>query len=120
MPKPSEIDISRFAADITTKRGIMGLRAVAKDIGISAPTLSRIEKGNVPDLDTFMRTCRWLGKSPQHYTSMPKGNEPETTPKIIEAQLRADKTLPKETIDAISRMVELAYRAESTGRMPKA
>ena len=35
---------------VREKRGDRALRAVAVDIGTSAPTLSRIESGKMPDL----------------------------------------------------------------------
>ena len=46
------------------KRGSRGLRTVASEIGTSAPTLSRIESGKMPDLQTFGKLCRWLGVDP--------------------------------------------------------
>lgn len=42
------------------RRGELGLREAAKEIGISPATLSRIENGQVPDLETFQAVCRWL------------------------------------------------------------
>lgn len=44
-------------------RGSMSLRNAAKEIGISTATLSRIERGGVPDLATFKALCVWLGAS---------------------------------------------------------
>lgn len=41
----------------------IGLREFGEQIGISAATLSRIERGNVPDVETFFKICKWL-KSP--------------------------------------------------------
>jgi len=118
MTKASMINLKQFAADIRTKRGSAGLRAAAVEIGTTAPTLSRIEQGNVPDLDTFIRICKWLKKSPEDYSTNKAilrgkvGSQTDTTPKLIEAHLRADQTLPEKTIEAISRLVELAYAAE--------
>ncbi len=36
------------------------LRDVAKQTGVSAPTLSRILRGHPPDLTTFMKLMRWI------------------------------------------------------------
>ena len=46
------------------KRGSMGIRAAAGEIGISPATLSRIEHGSLPDLETLGKVCRWLGVDP--------------------------------------------------------
>ncbi len=118
MNRASEIDLKRFAAEVRTKRGKQGLRATAVEIGdISAPTLSRIEQGNVPDLDSFIRICKWLGRSPQSFTGEQSATAKESTPKQIEAYLRADKILSEETVKAISTMVVLAYDAVKKDKM---
>lgn len=49
---------------IRTKRLIekdIDVRAAAKEIGTSAPTLSRVENGSVPDLLTLASLCYWTG-----------------------------------------------------------
>src|SRR5258706_2081387 len=43
------------------KRGSMGVRAAAAEIGISPATLSRMESGRVPDLETLRKVCAWIG-----------------------------------------------------------
>ena len=42
-------------------RGNQSLRDFAKDIGSNAPTLQRIEQGEVPRLATFARICLRVG-----------------------------------------------------------
>lgn len=87
---------------------------------MSASTLSRIEHGNVPDLESFMRICQWLGVSADVFR--PKASEgsaaesPEPA-EVIEAHLRADRTLPPEAVDALSQMIRFAYKAAKTGRL---
>lgn len=95
---------------LRSKRGSRGLRVVAEEIGgVSASTLSRIEQGNVPDIDTFMRLCDWLEVSPEFFTNAPKATKP--TSSILAAHLRADRTLPPETAEALIRMIALAYES---------
>lgn len=38
-----------------------GLRPAAKCIGVSHATLSRVERGYMPDIPTFSRICRYYG-----------------------------------------------------------
>ena len=45
-------------------RGDRGIRMVADEIGVSAATLSRVERGLMPDLETFGKICRWLKVDP--------------------------------------------------------
>ncbi len=63
-----EIDLDKLVMLLRAKRGAMGLRAAAQQItkkhgSVSAATLSRVERGNLPDVETFVRLCRWLNIS---------------------------------------------------------
>jgi len=51
-----------------------GLRETAREIGISAATLSRVERGGVPDIDSFRKLCLWLDKSADELLGLRKGN----------------------------------------------
>ena len=117
MNKSSTLNSEKFAAAVRTRRGENGLRTAAKEIGgVSAPTLSRIEQGGVPDLDTFLRLCHWLQEAPSDFMAESTSQDPVATPRLIEAHLRADRVLEPKVIDAISRMVELAYTAAKEGK----
>jgi hypothetical protein len=41
------------------------------------------------------------------------------TPHVIEAHLRADRVLPSETINALSEMIRVAYKAAKEGKLKK-
>src|SRR5438552_13334027 len=74
MNNSPSIDFQKFSAMLKTKRGGRGLRVVADEIsGVSASTLSRIEQGNIPDLETFMRICKWLGVSAEDFRPVESG-----------------------------------------------
>lgn len=128
MNTPSQVDLAKLSALLRTKRGDRGLRAIATEIGnVSASTLSRIEQGNIPDLETFIQVCNWLGVSPDDFVL--NGTNPtkegltlETklnVPEVIEAHLRADRTLPPSTINALSEMIRVAYQAAKNGKINK-
>jgi transcriptional regulator with XRE-family HTH domain len=116
---PPKIDFQRFAALLKAHRGTKGLRLVAAEIGgVSASTLSRVEQGGVPDLETYLRLCRWLGVSSDDLSPMDANHSimntstgsDKPTPELIEAHFRAEKVLPPETIDALSNMIRQAYK----------
>jgi transcriptional regulator with XRE-family HTH domain len=117
-------DSHRLAVMVIAKRGGRGLRATATEIGgVSASTLSRVEQGKVPDLDTFLQLCRWLGVSPDEFTENPPTTVAEDSGQrvdIIAAHLRADRTLDRATARALERMVRLAYQAAAANRLPPA
>lgn len=120
-----EINIEDFSTQIRRQRGNRGLREAAQDIGeISASTLSRIENGNIPDLGTFIRICRWLGLSPETFIigeanpdAFQASAVPENKKMLIKTHLRADRTLDPETADALVRMIELAYEQAERGEI---
>ncbi len=52
-----------FAKAIKAKRTKLGIGVRGlSDIGIIGSTVSRIENGKNPDLETYVRLCRWLKK----------------------------------------------------------
>ena len=43
------------------RRGIVDPQSTAAEIGLSASTLSRIERGETPTVDNLVAVCDWLG-----------------------------------------------------------
>lgn len=62
--------IDELAQLVLRTRGSMGIRAAAKEIGISPTTLSRVERGHVPDLRTLDKVCEWIGVDPAKFTGI--------------------------------------------------
>lgn len=106
----NHLNIKKLSEMIKSKRAGRGLRVIAKEIGdITAPTLSRIERGNLPDVDTFIKLCRWLEVSAGFFTDTEKSSKKNSTPQLIAAHLRADKNLPKNVTEALITMLNQAY-----------
>jgi len=66
----TRFDFQKFRKDLLTKRinSNLDLRSCAKQIGISAPTISRLERCmGFPDLVSFMACCDWMEKPPARY-----------------------------------------------------
>lgn len=109
----------RISALIKAKRRETGLgvRAAAAESGVSAATLSRLERGvspNLPDTGTLTKLATWLGTTLNDLlaTGSKKSGvkEPETTtPEVVEVHLRADKNLSPETSDALAKMFKVLY-----------
>jgi transcriptional regulator with XRE-family HTH domain len=60
-----------FVDAVKTKRGNMGVRAAASEIGVSPTTLTRIERGGLPDPKTLGKFCAWLGCDVEQYINLP-------------------------------------------------
>lgn len=98
----------------------LSLRDVADETGVSASTLSRIENGTgKPDADNIARLTGWLNVPVERIMSgrdMESDEEravvyfpQESTPEIVEAHLRADRSLTPETAKALSELFRVAY-----------
>ena len=90
------------------------LRDTVQEIGgISPSTLSRIEQGHVPDVETFIKVCQWLEEPTETFvlSSNDTAHHDFSQQKII-AHLRAQKTLKPRTVEMLVKVIELAYLQE--------
>lgn len=83
---------------LSRRRGNMGIRAAAKEIGISPSTLSRIENGHVPDVATLDKICAWLEEEPAQFTGI--GN--------LQIAFKNRKAVPPQTARSLATLIEKA------------
>ncbi len=110
----STLNTELLAGMLKDKRGTKGLRTVAQEIGdVSFATLSRIEQGKIPDVETFIRICKWLGVSTDTFiVGSPKNVTEISNQQQVVAHLRADRELSKETVNMLIKMIDMAYRSK--------
>ncbi len=105
----SKLTIQRIGIEIKNKRGTKGLRETAKIIGVSAATLSRIESGKQPDLDTFVKICKWLEINPSEILSFeetqPFSSDDVNNNSFTSAHLRANRELSPETASHLTQAI---------------
>ena len=100
--------LGQIGALVRAKRGENGVRGVAKDIGISTATLSRVENGQQPDLNTFQKLCQWLEIDPSEFLDASDTGTPasESSPvTIATAHLRANQHISPELAQALGEMI---------------
>jgi transcriptional regulator with XRE-family HTH domain len=106
----STLNTELLAGMLRTKRSDKGLRAVAEEIGgVSAATLSRIEQGKIPDVDTFIRICKWLNVSTDTFIEGNKKKKTVSNKEQVVAHLRADKELSKDSVNMLIKLIDMAY-----------
>jgi len=85
------------------------MREVAREIGISPATLSRIETGRLPDLRTFSKLCGWLKIDPAELLGCKIEAKPAAlSESSMGVHLRADKNLRPEAAKALTDMILIA------------
>jgi transcriptional regulator with XRE-family HTH domain len=105
------LDIEKLASLVRTKRRERGLREVSKEIGTVSPsTISRVENGKVPDIDTFLILCDWLDVSPADLLGNDLVREVESTPDRIAFLLQSDSNLDPSIANALALLIKAAYR----------
>ena len=92
---------------VRKNRGKQTLRETAKDIGISAATLLRVEGGRIPDVVTFGRICSWLEIDPAEFLGSARSASTEG-PIQLSAHLRIDPMPKPETMQALANMLLLS------------
>jgi transcriptional regulator with XRE-family HTH domain len=108
----------RLGAMLRDRRGGRGIREVAKEIGVSPATLTRVEGGRLPDLATFQKMCFWLRVDPAEILDLSVDKTAPSTDTVSAAvHLRADQTLPESAAADLARLIlvaqsELARRAQ--------
>ena len=100
-------DLGRMVLDERNRRGI-SLREAAAETGIPFNTLSRVEKGHVPDLPKFKRLVEWCGVDINQFFELQE--KAAATTDLIAQQLRADRNLPPDAAEQIAGIVTGLYQ----------
>lgn len=109
MPK---LTLQTLGRKLLEQRGDRGVREVAKDVGISHATLSRVERGFLPDLETFSKICKWLNVDPGEVLGVHTARKtPASTPQKVSVHFKKDQTLAPKTAHALAQMILAAQRA---------
>lgn len=64
------VNIERLKTDVAALRTSknISMDIACKEIGVSKPTFSRIERGvSLPDSSTLLKICKWLNTNPMSY-----------------------------------------------------
>ena len=104
--KPS---LDTFGQMIIEKRGALGVRAAAKEIGISPATLSRVENGNLPDLQNFKLICEWLDIKPNEILGFE--SSVDTGPAVAAVQFKKQPDTTQATAASLGAMILHARRS---------
>ncbi len=107
-------DVEAFHAALDSQRLATGMtwKEVAEEAGVSASTLTRMAQGKRPDVDGLAALLKWSGLQAEMFIRKQKGDAKKTAEPLaqITAVLRADKSLSKESAEAIEQILKAAYK----------
>ncbi len=94
----------------------LGIREGATEAGVSAATLSRVERGDyLPGRESLLKLAAWLGVPVDDLVPgapvVRHRSEPESTPEAVALHLRADKALSAPDAAVLEEVFRLAYEA---------
>lgn len=113
MPEPNTADLGVVLRSRRREKHL-SLRDLHEQTGVSVNTLSRVERGHVPDLKNFQRILDWLDEPAERFLEPAMGS---STPAVIARHLRADRQLTTEAATKLASMVEEMYQ-ELVGERP--
>lgn len=96
------------------RRRRQSLRDLADEIGVSFNTLSRVERGHVPELRNYERIVNWLSAPGQALFETP-GQEP-STPELIARHLYSDSQLDADSAGKMMQLIQDMYSSLATPR----
>jgi transcriptional regulator with XRE-family HTH domain len=94
---------------VSRKRGSMGIRAAAVEIGISSATLSRVERGHLPDSRTLGKICIWVGVDPALIIGGAEGAPNRSLPSV-QIGFKQGEAFSDQTAKSLASLIIAAHR----------
>lgn len=121
------VDVAALYRDLDAARETKGLtwRELAREMGLSPSTLSRLSNLKSPDVHAFMAMTQWLGVPAENFRIRRErsagleqsGEQPELVAQLAPL-LRARKDLDAEDVDYLQEIIGAAVRRFSSSRNP--
>lgn len=96
---------------VARKRGSMGIRAAAQEIGISSATLSRIERGHLPDSRTLGKVCSWLGVDPGLFIGGVTGKANASAQPTVQIAFKQGQAFSPQTAKSLANLIVAAHQS---------
>jgi len=87
----------------------MSLRDLSDQIGVSVNTLSRVERGHLPDLKNYQRLVEWLEVPADAFLEQNSGQDTPGTLDMVIRHFRSDSALTPAAVDKLTTVVRDMY-----------
>jgi transcriptional regulator with XRE-family HTH domain len=108
------VDVEALYAALDAKRKgqVKSWRELGKELGIAPSTFTRMAQGHTPDTNSFATLLRWLGMDAEHFTTPRRTTSTQSDPvAMFSSYLRADRTLKPADAEALTDILQAAYRS---------
>lgn len=106
-------DKARFRTYFQAHAQGKAVRLLARDIGISASTVSRVANGETPDLDSFAAIVAWMGVSADEFFSKEPIEKQDYDARLMRLGYALyDTDLPESLNEAILAIIRLIKKEE--------
>jgi transcriptional regulator with XRE-family HTH domain len=114
MPETT-VDVEALYASLDSKRKAQetSWREIARELGISPSTFSRMGQGRRPDVDTFATLLRWLGMPAESFMRSTRKDEGATVEEpvaMVSSYLRSARNIQPEDAEALEEIFRAAYK----------
>lgn len=107
------IHVDALVATLDAERRARGIswRQLAKDAGVSPSTLTRMQQGKSPDVNTFSALTRWLNIPAERFYAQPLNQAASEDPlAVISTLLRGKKKMSPKAVAALQELVNAAFK----------
>ena len=111
MTSPNKLTALGARLKTERRKQRLSLRDLADETGISLNTLSRVERGYMPDLKNYQKIVDWLGVPADTFLDADIDQDPIETPEVIARHLRADSRLGPAAAAKIVSVVQEMYES---------
>ena len=108
----SRLDVNALVAALDAQRRSRQLswRKLAEEAGVSPSSLTRMQQGKSPDLNTFSALTGWLNLPAENFTTSEQDVEEPEVLAVVSTLLRGKKKLSPQAINALQELVEAAFK----------
>ncbi len=107
------LQLEALVAALDSERQAKGIswRQLATEAGVSASTLTRMQQGKSPDVDTFSALTAWLGTPAERfYTELGPGRVQNDPMAVVSTLLRGNKKMSPKAVKALTELVSAAVK----------
>jgi len=109
------MSILKLGKLVMERRGNEGIREFAKKLGVSPATLSRVENGKLPDLETFSKICDNLDLDPAEILQVGRKSTAHSKtvfapPMAVNVHFRADPHQDPEAAQDLAKLILAAQK----------